>query len=713
MLPSLICFRNLDDDTGAPGFPWDFRPSAENLKQIRDLKKEARRLWTIKTDTVWNCYSAMRGVATNLRISGNNAPVAIRAFVADYDTISSIEAVQECLNQCSPELLPNFVEQSLGLKWRAVWLFERELLIPHEKFIGSFLEKLAKFLGASTLLAGFDPASFKPTQLWTNGGEWYPVSDTPLKTVFLHGVATKIIADNDTGSLEIPIEALADEAAKRYPGRWTGEFILGAHGVRFWDPKADNPRGAFITKAGCYCLTGIQPFVSWSEIFGYQWVEQQKTLNLGRAAGGIYFDNRTYWHEMAEGYFLQRTREDTLLHLARQGFSRKQGKAPLSEAERILSHIQDNNRIKGAVPIVYRPPGITVINGERYLNTSTLKAIAPADGPADISKHPWLWEYLTGFFARGELGPFKHFMAWLSRFYKSILFEKPLPGQALFICGPASNGKTLLVMKVIAALAGGRTTNPYDVLIKNTSFNADIFSAGVLAINDEEAPYTEKERDRFVQGIKSFCVNPEHQYHPKYHDKTTISWFGRLLVTLNDDAKSVGILPELNHNTQDKMMFFASQPYGKPWPDRYVIEDTLLREMPHFGRTLLELPEDPEVMDPGSRAGVKSYFDPHIVDLAKQQESSYNLVELLSQWFKLGGYWQDPKMMEWVGSPTELLTYLSESGSTNSPVLRNWTVDRVAKSLTALVHMKTQGVELLKNRGKERVYRIMKTTTDE
>jgi hypothetical protein len=50
------------------------------------------------------------------------------------------------------------------------------------------VQKFAEELGIPTLLPGFDSASYKPAQMWTNGGIWHPHNPTPLPWDYCFGV---------------------------------------------------------------------------------------------------------------------------------------------------------------------------------------------------------------------------------------------------------------------------------------------------------------------------------------------------------------------------------------------------------------------------------------------------------------------------------------------------------------------------------------------
>src|SRR5438309_2495325 len=150
-------------------------------------------------------------------------------------------------------------------------------------------------MGVAILLPGYDAASQKPTQVWTNGGEWYEITKTPLSWELICGVAADAGKKCDFAHAEIPLETVAAEVARRFPGKWQGEFKLDALGVRFWDETADCPTGCQVKPDGMLCFTGTKGFVYWREIFGIDWTNEQRALHLGRAAGDTYFDGRGYW----------------------------------------------------------------------------------------------------------------------------------------------------------------------------------------------------------------------------------------------------------------------------------------------------------------------------------------------------------------------------------------------------------------------------------
>src|SRR5262249_20345360 len=135
----------------------------------------------------------------------------------------------------------------------------------------------------------------KPTQIWTNGGEWHVWRQAPMSWQTVFGYAVEAAKKMARTSAQIPMAVIEEEMRKRFPGRWQGEFKLDALGVRFWDSTADNPTGCQVKPDGMLCFTGMVGFMSWAAIFGAKWVDAQSALNLGQIAGDTYFDGRSFF----------------------------------------------------------------------------------------------------------------------------------------------------------------------------------------------------------------------------------------------------------------------------------------------------------------------------------------------------------------------------------------------------------------------------------
>src|SRR5437667_2586963 len=112
---------------------------------------------------------------------------------------SDLAMIHHYLKQMDPAVVrPNFVERSLGLKVRLVWVFEREILVRDNQFCGELMSAMFAKMRVPTLLSGFDKASEKATQLWSNGGEWHLVNDQPMPWKIVFGIAADVGAKSES-----------------------------------------------------------------------------------------------------------------------------------------------------------------------------------------------------------------------------------------------------------------------------------------------------------------------------------------------------------------------------------------------------------------------------------------------------------------------------------------------------------------------------------
>ncbi len=696
-----VVFKNLAVRQGGFGEPWKFEPPPALLAQLKLTKKEERARVLSKEEFEWCVYSPVIGLVPTERVSNENEAVALHGVVADYDIALPLESVKITLRNVPIERRPTFLELSLSNRFRLVWMFERPILINGNRVATRFIELFFEFVNAKSLLAAFDPASVRPTQVWTNGGQWFLINETPVSFERCRDLSIKAHAEAKIGlgNEAIPLEVVAKEVEKRFPGRWQGSFELDRLGVRFWDPLADCPTGCQVKPDGMLCFTGPVPFMTWADIFGAEWARQEEMRRQTELMEGIWFDGTHYW-ERVNGKWVATTRQDIALRLRARGASTKTIKGRnITEVENVLNTIQIVNRIDGAAPFINYPPGLIELAGRRYLNIAELRVVQPEKGTGDPDQDfPFLKKFLWNLFARPELRPLEHFLGWLQRSYRAMLCYERLAGQAVFLCGPKNNGKTLLCLKIIAPLLGNRTADPMDYLLGETQFSDDLFSASLLAINDQDSPKTETARQKMLSRLKALVVNPSHTYHAKFRSRIMTEWTGRVVVTCNDDPGSTGILPEVSMNTMDKLSFFATQAFRGTWPDRKELEATIERELPRFGWWLLNKYAVPEDTRSNDRVGIKSYFDPVLLAIANRQVPAFNLVELIEAWILVAPWWQEHD--SWRGTPTQLLSELTVCEAT-AAIARTWSQERVTRALTVLAKQKNTCVEFADRMGRK------------
>jgi hypothetical protein len=707
--PPLWVSRNLIDPEMSEDYPWDFK----NDGTFDGVDKRERRKMLNERTTDWQVYTGVRALNPMQRVSAENPAVAIRAIIVDYDSRTAPDAAEKLINESLPaELRPNLMEVTLSDKLRLIWFLGRDVLIISPAHWRELYECFCKTLKLENLLAGYDDNSAKLSMCWTNGGEWFFLDkQTPLSVEFLAGIQIQAVKKESLfNHSDVPIAEIAAEQAARFPGRWQGDFEVGKTGVRFWDPKADNPCGCQVKPDGMVCFTGPVPFMPWDKIFGKLWCDERRILKLGNAAKGMYTDGHTYF-EIVNGVQVDSKKESIITRLKAAGLSDKVAKGETqSEVGAVMNYIETVNRVLGAAPMINYPPGIVEIDNERILNLANLKPVQPVKPPRSFKEDaPFLHWFFVVHQCVGEGTPY--LLYWMLRSSQNYRFYQRELGQAVFVCGPVNSGKTLLSMRIIAPMFGGKTANPMNVLMGETGFTDDQFAAGLLAVNDSDYPKTEGLRLKVLQGYKDYVVNPKRTYHPKFQKKLVIESVTRLFTTLNDGAGSAGSLPEVNEDTKDKFMFLRMKavPPGT-FPSKTVLEAQIARELPYFVWWLENEWECPEeiLLPEGERTGCKSYYDPFILELSHTQTFSANLGELLKIWTDFHENFSQGAQGYWEGSPTELLSELQRMAETET-IAKDWKQQSLARNLLALSKVTGSGVSLT-GRKNGREFRIEKAT---
>lgn len=678
--------------------PWDWDVAADAISEmsIAKLAKAKRKERMESVVTQWHVYSAFKGENWFGQISNENPPHSCAAFVADYDLPIAATFVEEACRQRASQKghVPKYIETTLSGHLRAVWPFAVPALISNRKFADLFLLELGKLLQVEQFLPGLDRKSYSCEMRWTNGGWWREMeAATILSTEMITGLMITTAKRLNTGKADIPLEKLAPILLQRYPKFehfHGGTLKMEQVGIRFWDEKADNPNGAMVVDKGLYCFTGEKSLKTWEDLLTKSVVDNLRTVNYGEASKDLYFDGKHYFRKTTIG-FADMDRQDVLLHIASHGHDRAKKKDEImSQAENVLKFVQDKNRVDGAAPLLFRPDGIVQYQNRRVLNISRTIPTQPSDKkkvtPADF---PWLTGFFNAFFANPDKHPKEHFFAWWQRFYRGAIEHKPLNGQALFICGPKACGKNLISELILPTAMGGSAPNPYKYLMGDTSFSDDIFGSPVLAINDEDAP-PEFKKGIFEQKIKALVANNEHTFHPKFMKSVRIEWDGRLIVTLNDGPKDVGLLPMLNPNTVEKIMFFLAKSHDHPFHDKYRNREIVAEELPYLLRWLLDVYEAPKSILLDDRIGVRSYHDPFLVRINRQEQTSYNLLELLAAWTSPDDW--NRKVDHWSGTPTDLLRNMTQD-QTLEKLLNPWDTSKLSKALGDLARSETPGVK--------------------
>ena len=605
--------------------------------------KEQFRAWCAAATTQGAFISPWEGISQTSRIATNNPPALLHGIIADYDSTGAMGKIQDLPNRVG--LLPTWVAETFTQgKCRLIWVFEKPVNVLHPEVTERFLKELDGKLKISDALPGFDKCSWNVSQYFELGTKWHsiqggvPVPSSLLEQCIMEGgIKAKVQFTDDPA---IPMDVIALEVEKQFPGRWKKAFEEGQRGPLFWIADGIDREGCVVTQNGmiCYSDRAASTFMPWRAVLGKKFVEQFEQEVTGKAAETFYFDGRVYWTSSHTAKWTHLQKEDVRMHLRDLGCSERPRKGQnSSDLEKVLIHVQKHRRVDGAVPVLFNPEETVSINGNRYLNTSTTQVMQPAEN-GDPSLWPWLHDYFNNAFDGDMDGvPARDFLfGWLRRWYKSSLEGKPNPGQVMIMAGEAHTGKTL-INRCVFGFAMGGSIDAEPILMRKTDFNKQGATVALWRCDDAASEGDWQTRQLFAKSLKAMAANPTQRYHPKGFDSIEIPFKGRVCVTCNTDPESLRALPTLDGTIRDKIMLFKIRDGWRPqfFENNYENEARVLQELPHFLRWLLDWTPPKEILDPVyKRFEIKSFHHPELTHSAQAESPESIFSEYLEGWIE-------------------------------------------------------------------------------
>lgn len=603
------------------------------------MGKEQYNAWCREVTTQGNFISAWEGLNPASRVSATNPARKLHGIVADYDHPDALSKIQ--LLPTSANHLPTWVIESFTPgKARLIWEFEEPVLMSNPDVDGAFLKELDSKIKISNALPGFDKASWKDSQYFELGTNWQSVTGaTPIPKSILSeamlygGMAVKMELED----VEIPLDVVAEEVEKRWPGRWGGPFTEGAMGPLFWVDPFVNHRSAAIRAEGmvCYSDRAASNFMPWRAILGTKFVDQYETNRAARIAEMFYYDGNNYWQLESKGWTsMQETNAKLRLRTdANCSPKIKKGKNH-SEIDEILLYVQRNRRVSAGVPMLFQNEDVVSYNGNDYLNTSLKKAMAPAE-TGDPKDFPWIYDFVMNSFDGDQDGipAREYFIAWFKRFWLTSYQNSPQPGQSVILAGEAHAGKTFLSKCVIGPAVGG-STDAEDILLNRTKFNKSAAENALWRCDDVISQGDQATKQLLASSLKSMASKPTVMYQPKFVDVTELPFKGRVFLTCNVDPESLKILPYLDGTIKDKLMLFRMAEGFQPhfFNTNQENEARALTELPFFLRWIMDYQIHPDIVDPKNpRFYVKSFHHKTLVAEANSEQPESLMAEILHQ----------------------------------------------------------------------------------
>lgn len=684
-MSKFLALDNLTKQSLAPCEPWTFVPTENITEQIRS-DKQARQAW-YQNGTTRHCfYTCIEPTNPNQRVSKSNSPRLLHGLAVEYDAPISDSRVLEALSGF--KIKPQWYERSLGGNIRLIWSFERPLMLDSYDFAAYLLDRTKQWLRLDMLPALDAGALSNPTRLLCCG-KWIgtgasAISNQELQSFYVD--AAKEFRFNSTDECNIPLDIVEKAVREKFQNfNWPSDFTLESQGASFWISESTSPMSAIVKPNGMLTFSAhaTKPFYDWSEILGVDFTKRFSQTAIASATENIYWDGKNFWKQEQGRYVDLALPELTLYFKVDCRLSTKPGKGGVSSIDTALRHIQSANRIAGAAPFVFYPPGVFEYQGERKLNICMAKVLPPSDIGAVTwgaeGNFPWLSAHFDGFFDPVSQLPF--FLAWWKAFYESGYYMKPMPGQNIFLMGGANVGKTMTSHAIIGKSVGG-FMDAAKHLTTNSDFNSELPAVPLWTIDDETMGESPKAQANFAATWKKAAANQEIRCHKKYGIPVMTVWMGRILATSNLDAVSSRILGPMDNNSLDKTSLFrCASECRSVFPNRHELVQIIERELPYFMRWLLNW-QPPEEVARDVRYGYKSYHEESLLDKAHQSGKAAPFKELLVESLE-NIFNSDPKLTEWRGSVTQILRML-QSNPLNETVIRTLRLEQTSRYLESL-----------------------------
>jgi len=204
----------------------------------------------------------------------------------------------------------------------------------------------------------------------------------------------------------------------------------------------------------------------------------------------------------------------------------------------------------------------------------------------------------------------------------------------LGLVGPKDVGKTL-GQDIISRCLGGRSADPSLWLQGRSTFNGEMWCAEHLILSDANLEDDPRHRQLFRDKLKEIVANSTYPLHRKGKDVIIARPVWRITLSANDDPDSGFILPALDDNNGDKIIYLKVYPPPVPFPTGSEFEypafyRKLVDAVPAFVK-FIDGAECPEELRKG-RFGIREFHHPDILDLINAHNPNTEFAEHLETW---------------------------------------------------------------------------------
>lgn len=322
-------------------------------------------------------------------------------------------------------------------------------------------------------------------------------------------------------------------------------------------------------------------------------------------------------------------------HLRARGLRTKADEGrPLSEIDEAILNVQNLRDITFYGPVCGRNAGLFETNGQRVLITEDMRLPVPVRG-----NWPNLHAIIHGLFAVNEdhstgRDQVDTYHGWMKSSVEALRSGRQQQQQALAICGPPGCGKSLL-QGLITDMLAGRACKAERYFSGKTPFNADLYTAEHLILEDEHCSTRIDQRMKLGAALKQHTVSTNlTSLHPKGRTAVNLPGWWRVSITLNDEAEAMMILPPLDQHMADKIILLRAGRFDFPLPMNTTVERTAARiclaaEIPAYLHWLLHEWEIPKNLRDPKRYNIATFHHPELAESLDALSPQVELLELL------------------------------------------------------------------------------------
>jgi hypothetical protein len=346
----------------------------------------------------------------------------------------------------------------------------------------------------------------------------------------------------------------------------------------------------------------------------------------------VYYNasGKDYYRVDARGRWIPVDKESAKQFLQSQGFSTKSRDGEVSPVNDVLLSVQTEHVVDYAAPLAGYMSGFRTMNGNHVLVTASPRLITPEPGS---------YATIDNLLERMLNDPIHdqrpYLFGWLKEALEAVYNHRFSPTQVLALAGPVKSGKSLL-QSLITEMLGGRAAKPYLFMIGSTNFNADLFRAEHLVIEDDAESTDYRARNHFASNIKKIAVNRDHQCHGKHKDAIHLQPIWRMTISVNDDPERLLVLPPISPDVADKISLLKVRQCEMPMPTTTQEEKEqfwrqLVSELPAFIHFLQSWEVPVELRC--SRGGTRHYHHPDILAVLDEHRHETRLLALIDMHF--------------------------------------------------------------------------------